>query len=290
MKSPLVDALRQSRERASELELEDSVRLDRTDLDGASNDDGDVDAIALTQTTTNLVVVEVEVEVEDERDADAGFDIESEIVEAEAVAAPVVSQKPDGGLERAAVWTPLLCLLLGAGGLTAVPLWDAATDGTPAIGGAGLSQHESDVAAAEPLAASPRFEYLDLTPAHSPTPRPAPVAEPREPAPAPIQISVRERAPVGSTHVDVNTFSTLGTAYQAYLAGDMSQVRIEAILADRVRAADAGVEVELKVMLQRYPDQAPLHRALGTLLADSNRWPEAQLAFSRADALGGTRP
>ncbi|UMR29080.1 tetratricopeptide repeat protein [Massilia sp. MB5] len=50
-----------------------------------------------------------------------------------------------------------------------------------------------------------------------------------------------------------------------------------------LRGGDAGqTESRLKTILQRAPDSAPVHFALGNLYARQGRWPEAQQAFFRA--------
>ncbi|UTY59882.1 tetratricopeptide repeat protein [Massilia sp. erpn] len=50
-----------------------------------------------------------------------------------------------------------------------------------------------------------------------------------------------------------------------------------------LRGGDAGqAESRLKAILQRAPESAPVHFALGNLYARQGRWPEAQQAFFRA--------
>lgn len=62
-------------------------------------------------------------------------------------------------------------------------------------------------------------------------------------------------------------------------------VAVAAVLAAGGYAGNENAESEFKVLIQRFPDAAPLHFALGLHYAQNTRWPEARLAFSEAQRL-----
>ncbi|WP_256077125.1 tetratricopeptide repeat protein [Massilia sp. YIM B04103] len=84
-------------------------------------------------------------------------------------------------------------------------------------------------------------------------------------------VAVREQRPAQA-----------GAAYLRLLELDPNDGEAMAGLSS-LRGGDAGqTESRLKAILQRAPESAPVHFALGNLYARQARWPEAQQAFFRA--------
>ncbi|MDJ0909031.1 MAG: hypothetical protein QNI99_07545 [Woeseiaceae bacterium] len=302
MKNLLVDALRQAKSERPDDESDDSVRLGETPVEGASNDGDEYveeyndDTFELMQTTTDLVVVDVEVEVEDEAegagpDADAAFEEAFELSasgrsgSASPKPEPVRHGRPEGFIEHSARWLPAVCAVLLLAAMSALPVWNSlmSDDGNLGLTVGGTTMppvadgSESDVE-------STRFPF-----ASAPAPAPVrttnvapPVAVDPPPQRVDVVVQVRERRPAGATDLADDTFSTIAALYRAHLSGEVSRTGLAEILDARVRQREPGTESELKVLLQQYPDESILHNALGTLLADEARWPEARAAFARA--------
>ena len=53
---------------------------------------------------------------------------------------------------------------------------------------------------------------------------------------------------------------------------------------------DAAAAVDLKLMIQRHPEAAQLHFALGSVYAGADAWVDAQASFARASALDAANP
>ncbi len=312
MKNLLVDALRQAKSEQAERESDDSVRLGETPIEGASNDgdefveETDDQSLELMQTTTNLVVVDVEVEVEDEAPdevatagADAAFEEAFELagsdrthnVSGYGTPEQVPHGRPDGFIEHSSRWLPVACVLLLISAMGAVPLWKALTSGEGDLGlvvdGPALPDDTATAnGTAEPVAGSTRFPFSSGPVTTTRTAPPVPVDPPVAVAPpaqqADIVIQVRERSPAGATELRDDTFSTISALYRAYLAGEVSRSGLTEILDVRVSQQQPGTESEIKLLLQQYPEESILHNALGTLLAEQSRWPEARAAFARA--------
>ena len=275
------------------------------------------ETLSLMQTTTNLVVVDVEVEVDDEAAdeanagegagpaADAAF---AEAFEIDGVdrsrdrtgsggAEPVRHGRPDGLIEHSARWLPVACVLLLVSAMGALPVWKGLMSDEGDLGrmveGAELPvEAASATGTAGSQAGSSRFPYASAsstssassaTAAPVTTTRVAPPVTVDPPAQRPeVLIQVRERRPAGATDLRDDTFSSLDALYRAYLAGEVSRGGLAEILDARVRQQEPGTESEIKLLLQQYPDDSVLHNALGTLLAEQSRWPEARAAFARA--------
>ena len=308
MKNLLVDALRQAKSEQAEREAEDSVVLGETPLEGASNDGdeyvedtSDDPMFELMQTTTDLVVVDVEVEVDDEDDAEEGAGPEADAAFEEAFelagrgrgragakspgTEPVRHSRPEGLIEHSGRWLPLVCILLMIAAMSAIPFWHSLMS---AEGNLGLTVSGSTATGQAPetgVADTPpaRFPYASASAEVRSNSVPAPVPVSVEPPEqVEVTVQVRERRPAGATELQDDTFSTIAALYRAHLSGEVSHAGLAEILDARVRQEMPGTESELKVLLQQYPDESILHNALGTLLAEEARWPEARAAFARA--------
>ncbi len=313
MKSLLVDALRQAKSEQSDRESEDSLVLGETPLEGASNDGDEYveetsgDALELMQTTTDLVVVDVEVEVDDATDGNTGVgsDADAAFKEAFELAGsgrrtgsatqprpePVRHGQPDGFVEHSARWLPLVCILLLIAAMSAIPVWNSLMSDD---GGLGLMVGDVAMPAANVEGDSDeRPTRFPFAPASAPVRAPnvtPPVAVDPQPERVDVAVIIRERSPVGATDLADDTFSTISALYRAYLGGDVSSAGLAEILDARARRTEPGMESELKLLLQQYPDESILHNALGTLLSAQARWPEARAAFARAaDTAEGAR-
>ena len=311
MKNLLVDALRQAKAEQPSAEPEDEARLGETPLEGASNDgdefveDVSDDSLELMQTTSDLVVVDVEIDPDSEldfdRDADAAFEeafelnasSESPAATSTPGAVPVRHERPDGLIEHSARWLPLLCVVLVATAMSAIPFWNSVTSDDGELGltiinptlPVGRSVTQDSTSGGET-----RFPFST-----TPVTTAAPVTEPTVSVSVPeerpeIVVNVRERTPVGATDLREDTFSTIAALYRAHLAGEVPHSRLAEILTLRARQRQAGTEAEIKLLLQQYPNEPLLYNALGTLLAEESRWPEARAAFDRAAEIGEPTP
>ncbi len=307
MKNLLVDALRQAKSERSDDESDDSVRLGETPVEGASNDGDEYveeyndDTLELMQTTTDLVVVDVEVEVEDEAEAEEGAGPEADAAFEEAFELsasgppgagatppkpePVRHGRPEGIIEHGARWLPAVCVVLLLAAMSALPVWNSlmSDDGNLGLTVGGTTMPpvaDGSGSNVEPT----RFPFASA-PAQA-TVRTTNVAPPAAVDPPPqrvdVLVQVRERRPAGATDLADDTFSTIGALYRAHLSGEVSGAGLAEILDARVRQREPGTESELKVLLQQYPNESILYNALGTLLAEEARWPEARAAFARA--------
>lgn len=308
MKSLLVDAIRAANEaKESEIKLDDSAQLERTgDIEEASNDGTDdvespqpeTDGLELMQTSAGLLLADIvdedEAEIELEQD-EPRYDVT--IVQEQAVSEPVTAAAPKvtpltsgevPAFERLAFWTPVFCFLFAAVAAGIYSGWNRMAGDTHNADLRALSDHGEAATVAEPSlqeAANSRFPFLDYR--ASVIPEQVIEAKSAIAKRPPILIEVRERAPAGTTEVDVDTFSSLEAAFNAWLAGDLRRVDLEEILADRVNQGGPHTETDIKLLLQRHPESAVLYHALGTSLAHQSRWPEANTAFARADELAG---
>ncbi len=74
--------------------------------------------------------------------------------------------------------------------------------------------------------------------------------------------------------------------YERLLALDPDDTRAAAALLAHARRDDAPDNgTRLKVLIQRHPEAPALHFALGVMMAEAERWPEAHAAFIEAHAL-----
>ncbi len=311
MKNLLVDALRQAKADQPVAEPEDAARLGETPLEGASNDGDEFvdelsdEALELMQTTNDLVVVEVEIESESDAyvDADAGaaFEEAFELTEHDTpspvafapATVPVCHGQPEGLIEHSARWLPLLCILIVVATMSALPVWKSvmSDDGDLGltIGNSALPAGSSAASdATSPIATRFPFASTPVTGSAAVADATLPVAVPEE-RPE-IVVSVRERTPVGATDLQEDTFSTIAALYRAHLAGEVRRVNLAELLTLRARQGRPGTEAEIKLLLQQYPNEALLYNALGTLLAEESRWPEARAAFARATEIGEPTP
>lgn len=313
MKSLLVDALRQAKSEQSDRESDDSPVLGETPIEGASNDGdqyveetSDV-PLELMQTTTDLAVADVELEVDDESDVGEGAGPEADAAFVEAFelagpgrlengaespdAEPVRHDRPDGVIEHGGRWLPLVCVLLLTAGMSAIPLLNSLISGEVSLGMTvgGSTMPTGQLPKPDDVDAQPvRFPFVSTPVRTASVTVPAPVEPP--PQPVDVVVQVRERSPAGATDLRDDTFSTISALYRAHLTGEVSRAGLAEILDTRVRRRLPGTESELKVLLQRYPGESILHNALGTLLAEESRWPEARAAFARAaEAAEGAR-
>ena len=104
----------------------------------------------------------------------------------------------------------------------------------------------------------------------------------------------------------LNVDAQLGLATAAARSGDKSSatqhyrrvlaldprngLAIMGLVALNDGAQPASLEIELKTLIGRNPDAAPLHFALGNLYAGSQRWTEAQQAYFEAFRIDAANP
>lgn len=295
MKSLLVDALRAANDNDDGLEIEETpapevaVTLPAT-LEAAVPDmDADLELLENLSETTELEAA----------NSDARFPDETSVEEQPLLAKTLVLAHSRAAMfERAAIWMPVVCLLLAAVSAASFSGWSNVTgmgqntDLDALSGQANMGTGQVESAVSEQAS---RFEFIDV--AHVPTvkaSRSAPVSvntQRTKPSPSDIVISRSMQAPrsiAGMTDVDDASFSSVGAVYQAFASGRITTASLERLLARRVATGGESVELEIKLLLQRYPDSAPLHNALGSLYANSARWPEARVAFDRAGELTGS--
>lgn len=303
MKSLLVDALRQAKSEKTEEGSDDALRLGETPVEGASNDGDEYveeypdETLELMQTTTDLVVVDVEVEVEDEPAVDrVGPEADAAFEEAFGLAGLGQSGdragspgpeslrhgRPDGFIEHSARWLPLVCVLLMIAAMSAIPVWNSmmSDEGNLGLTVGGATSPPTAEAFEEDVRPT-RFPFAQ-TRTTQVAPLPPAAMDPPPQQQATIAVQVRERSPVGATDLTADTFTSIAALYRAHLAGEVSRAGLAAMLDARVRQPEPGTESELKLLLQQYPDESMLHHALGTLLTEEARWPEARAAFARA--------
>ncbi len=307
MKSLLVDALRQAKSEQAGRESDEAVVLGETPLEGASNDgdeyveDTSDEMLELMQTTTDLVVVDVEVEVDDDADAGDGVGPEADAAFAEAfelsepgtsgqgrrspAQEPVRHGRPDGFIEHSGRWLPLVCVLLLIAAMSALPVWNSLMSDEGSLGltvGGSMMPTEQPPESGDAETQPARFPFASASVRTTSTPAPAPVPVELPPERVEVVVQARERTPAGATDLRDDTFSTIAALYRAHLTGEVSRSGLAQTLDVRVREQLPGTESELKVLLQQYPGESILHYALGTLLAQETRWPEARAAFARA--------
>ncbi|MDJ0941730.1 MAG: hypothetical protein QNJ00_18340 [Woeseiaceae bacterium] len=214
---------------------------------------------------------------------------------------PISDRLPAASFERAGVWAPAVCLCVGLAAAAAFSGWSIASGTTGnhdlrLLTEQGYAQGSVDLDM--PATRSSRFEFISPSEV-----RPAPIEPPvandsrkatvdaSGPVAAVTPTSIirrsapRSATPAGSTMVDENTFSSLPVAYRAYRNGEIGAYEVDRIVAAKIESGDSQTEIDLKLLLQRYPESVRLHRALGTLLAAESRWPEAEVAFARASEL-----
>jgi hypothetical protein len=200
------------------------------------------------------------------------------------------------GFERLAVWTPLVCLFLGAVATASFSGWTLVTGDEHSVGLRALASqgnaNGSRQGTALDSAVVNRFEFRQRWTPRTAAPVPMPTSDnartASQPAAAAISIerNTTDRRQTGKlTAIDGDSFSSLESALGAYLAGEVSRSYISQLLASRVQRNPAASETDIKLLLQRHPEAAPLHYALGTLLQESARYPEAGLSFARASEL-----
>ena len=74
--------------------------------------------------------------------------------------------------------------------------------------------------------------------------------------------------------------------YERLLILDPQDVRASAFLLAHAKSGESAEnETRVKVLLQRHPDTAALHFAMGLMMAERSRWAEAHQAFLRANSL-----
>jgi hypothetical protein len=292
MKSLLVDALRAANDNDDSLELEETI------VPGTLVSPPPKEEEAVPVVDSDLELLESLSETADLEAAngDARFPGEIQTEEQRLPAKTIVAAHSRGAVfERAVIWMPVACLVLAAVSAAAFSGWSSVTgvgqnaDLNALSGQADLPGGQDEVDSA---AQSSRFVYLDV----APTPavsvgRPVPASgDSRETrtSTGDIAISRAVQAPrsiAGITDVDDASFSSVAAVYQAFESGRIAAGTLERLLARRAAAGGESVELEIKLLLHRYPDSAPLHNALGTLYVNSARWPEARVAFDRAGEL-----
>lgn len=312
MKSLLVDALRAANDDASsDDEAQSAVADARADSDPAGYADlgeltGDEFQI-LEPDALNDVLLETGSVPTDEtmpgvdgvddtdsaEEPDSSPDREPRFEAARAPATIAARAAPAGSglIERAARNTPYLCLALALTSTLAYTVWHGiAQPGGHANLLAGASYGVpagSSTSAVDDEPPRSRFA-LDTTRSTPPAPRASQpsAASVREASPVIVGRNVPGPAkPAGQTGADDATFVTLNAAYRAYLGGEVSRGYIDWLLQLRAADGSSATELELRLLLQQYPDDALLHRALGTALAATGRLPEAQASMAEAHGL-----
>lgn len=317
MKSLLVDALRAANDTDDGLSLEETVAPGlpavRPGTEAAIPEAGaELSEAETASPETEVVAPSIDPDLElldsveeslevDVADNDAEFRDEQAVPEAslhEQRVAPAAARA--AMFERAAKWMPAVCLLLAACSAAAFSGWSNITgaSGNEILGthsGSTNEMPESETTAADAPAA--RFQFSDA--ARTPTQGTRrEVAAPdintaTQVGPISIVRNNQARAPrdvAGLTDVDNANFSSIAAVYQAFVGGQINQSALDRLLDRAAMTGGEGTELEIKLLLQRYPDSASLHNALGTVLANSSRWPEARVAYDRAIELAQNTP
>ncbi|MEO1201531.1 MAG: hypothetical protein AAFX10_02410 [Pseudomonadota bacterium] len=312
MKSLLVDALRaanddassddEARPTAAEARADSDLAgyTDRGELTGDDFEILEPDALndallesgftPTDETMPGIARVD-EAERSDEPESPPEREQRFEAARAPATIALAAAPSDSGLIERAARNTPYLCLALALISTLAYTVWHGiAQPGGQASLLAGTSYGvpagtSTLVVDNEPP--QPRFA-LDTTRSTPPAPQASQpsAAIVREAAPVIVRRNVPGPAkPAGQTGADDETFVTLNAAYRAYLGGEVGRDYIDWLLQLRAADGSSATELELRLLLQQYPDEALLHRALGTALAATGRMPEAEASMAEAHGL-----
>lgn len=311
MKSLLVDALRQASDRDRGLSPEDRINPDRVAVESVSNDGEnsalDIDELELVEhddlidTHDGLVDSEsVEpIAVSPQQSSPPGF-IASHRQSSNAGAISVGDgERNTRSFERYAVWTPLVCLLLCTSAAGFYSVWNRLVGESANSDLQSLSTPSQTDTRADngdtPIAEPVRFPFAP----NRPTAKRIPIVDPSVVEPA-MRISRQAESGrskyeafsferVASSEVSLNkpSFTTLTAAYQSYRIGEISTAAFESILADRANQDAAATSSEIKLLLQRYADAAPLYFTLGNLYAKKADWAEARVAFEQANEIDG---
>lgn len=298
MKSLLVDALRAANDNGDDgLSLEETIAPGRPTAPreekpaSAPEIDANLELLDNVDASADPEVAENDAHFEDE-EALPTVSVDSKRV---APAAATATR-----FERATKWMPVVCVLLVAFSAAAFSGWSSVTStGNNTLLGTQLGAGDSAPANNAPsiVAQTTRFEFIDdprASASRSGRPNAGSSNTVRPPTAA---ISVvrsttaeRPRAVAGLTDADGANFSSITVIYRAFTSGQINQAALDRLLERAATSGRESTELEIKLLLQRYPDSASLHNALGTVLAKNARWPEARAAYERAAELAQAAP
>jgi len=190
--------------------------------------------------------------------------------------------------ERAARNAPYLCLALAIVSVATVSAWSRIADSgsqSALLASARLGQPGSRSRSTAGAELPPSRFPLDTTRATADAMVIAPpIAEitPGRNSATIVRNAPRQATPAGHTNAGSDTFATLNAAYRAYLGGEVGREYIDWLLRQRAATDGESAELEIRLLLQQFPEEALLHRALGSALAAAGRLPEAEASVAKA--------